>query len=568
MQSMTRPSQLLHPHREPVATRPAATVLLLRDTPDNGGLEVLMTRRSGTASFAPGAYVFPGGGIDALDASPESHAAADRRPAQGDLHLTQAIAAIRESFEELGVLLARHTGGPRKGLMADAHDIAAINRHQPFAAQCTARGLRLAADSVYLLAHWTGDRDLPRRFEVPFLVARMPEGQEPVADETEQFEPVWVRPADALARHEAGQFFMIYPTIRTLQRLAKFDATQAVLDAVAHEQPLWVSCPRAGLLGGTEARYMEDEMPFGELALVCPDGQIVHPLDWQTERAVPLLRNVQRLTAPNPGVMTGPGTNSYLVGDPATGFIAIDPGPADAEHLDKLWRAAGGDIRMIVCTHSHPDHSPGAAPLQALCVQAGRAAPPILGLPSAPTARAASAFTPDRALQNNELLALMGKAPEGKITHTLQVIHTPGHAANHLCLLLQEDGLLFSGDHILNGSTTVIDPPDGNMADYLDSLDRLDALCAEHSVEFILPAHGHVLGGPINGARSAIAKLKAHRLAREAKVLAAMQALPDGSMEDWVQHAYDDVPPRMWPVAQRSLLAHVERIRSQQPGNN
>ena len=565
---MTRPSQLLHPHREPVATRPAATVLLLRDTPDNGGLEVLMTRRSGTASFAPGAYVFPGGGIDALDASPETHAAADRRPAQGDLHLTQAIAAIRESFEELGVLLARHTGGPRKGLMADAHDIAAIDRHQPFAAQCTARGLRLAADSVYLLAHWTGDRDLPRRFEVPFLVARMPEGQEPVADETEQFEPVWVRPADALARHEAGQFFMIYPTIRTLQRLAKFDATQAVLDAVAHEQPLWVSCPRAGLLGGTEARYMEDEMPFGELALVCPDGQIVHPLDWQTERAVPLLRNVQRLTAPNPGVMTGPGTNSYLVGDPATGFIAIDPGPADAEHLDKLWRAAGGDIRMIVCTHSHPDHSPGAAPLQALCVQAGRAAPPILGLPSAPTARAASAFTPDRALQNNELLALSGQAPEGKITHTLQVIHTPGHAANHLCLLLQEDGLLFSGDHILNGSTTVIDPPDGNMADYLDSLDRLDALCAEHNVEFILPAHGHVLGGPINGARSAIAKLKAHRLAREAKVLAAMQALPDGSMEDWVQHAYDDVPPRMWPVAQRSLLAHVERIRSQQPGNN
>ena len=565
---MTRPSQLLHPHREPVATRPAATVLLLRDTPDNGGLEVLMTRRSGTASFAPGAYVFPGGGIDALDASPETHAAADRRPAQGDLHLTQAIAAIRESFEELGVLLARHTDGPRKGLMADAHDIAAIDRHLPFAAQCQARGLRLAADSVYLLAHWTGDRDLPRRFEVPFLVARMPEGQEPVADETEQFEPVWVRPADALARHEAGQFFMIYPTIRTLQRLAKFVSTQAVLDAVAHEQPLWVSCPRAGLLGGTEARYMEDEMPFGELALVCPDGQIVHPLDWQTERAVPLLRNVQRLTAPNPGVMTGPGTNSYLVGDPATGFIAIDPGPADAEHLDKLWRAAGGDIRMIVCTHSHPDHSPGAAPLQALCVQAGRAAPPILGLPSAPTARAASAFTPDRTLQNNELLALSGQAPEGKITHTLQVIHTPGHAANHLCLLLQEDGLLFSGDHILNGSTTVIDPPDGNMADYLDSLDRLDALCAEHSVEFILPAHGHVLGGPINGARSAIAKLKAHRLAREAKVLAAMQALPDGSMEDWVQHAYDDVPPRMWPVAQRSLLAHVERIRSQQPGNN
>ena len=555
---MPRTTQLLHPHREPVATRPAATVLLLRDAHGGGGLETLMTRRSATASFAPGAYVFPGGGIDALDA--QSHAAADRRPAQDDLHLTQAIAAIRESFEELGVLLARHSDGR----MADAQDIAAIDRLQPFVAQCTARGLRLAADSVYLLAHWTGDRDLPRRFAVPFLVARMPEGQEPVADETEQFEPVWVRPADALARHEVGQFFMIYPTIRTLQRLAQFASAQAVLDAVAHEKPLWVSCPRAGLLGGKEARYMEDESPFGELALVCPDGQIVHPLDWQTERPVPLLKNVQRLTAPNPGVMTGPGTNSYLVGDPATGFIAIDPGPADAEHLDKLWRAAGGDIRMIVCTHSHPDHSPGAAPLQALCVQAGRVAPPILGLPSATTARAASAFAPDRSLQNNELLVLSGHAPEGNITHTLQVIHTPGHAANHLCLLLQEDGLLFSGDHILNGSTTVIDPPDGNMADYLDSLDRLDAACTEHGVEFILPAHGYVL----SDARGAVARLKAHRLAREAKVLAAMQALPDGDMEDWVRHAYDDVPPRLWPVAQRSLLAHVERIRALQPGNN
>jgi len=276
------------------------------------------------------------------------------------------------------------------------------------------------------------------------------------------------------------------------------------------------------------------------------------------------LKNVQRLTAPNPGVMTGPGTNSYLVGDPATGYIAIDPGPADTEHLERLWRAAGGDIRMIVCTHSHPDHSPGAAPLQQMCLRAGRAAPPILGRPSAPTARADSQFTPDRALQNGELLTLSGKGLDGEITHTLQVVHTPGHAANHVCLLLREDGLLFSGDHILNGSTTIINPPDGNMADYLDALDRLDQLCAEHGVEFILPAHGHVLGE----ARAAIAQLKGHRLAREAKVIAAMQALPEGTVEQWVELAYADVPPRMWPLAQRSLIAHVERIRAQQPGNN
>ena len=539
---MVRPTQLLHPQREPVALRPAATVLLLRDGPD--GLQVLMTRRSMTASFAPGAYVFPGGGVDAADAAAHTHT--NRRIGQNDLHLTQAIAAIRESFEELGVLFARHTDGR----WADEADIAALDRKAPFAAQCAARGLHLAADQVFILAHWITDRDLPRRFDVPFLVARMPEGQTPVADESEQFEPVWVRPQDALARHEAGQFFIIFPTIRTLERLQAFKTVDEVLTAcAANEVPLWTSCPRGGWLAGREVRYMEHESAFGELALVSPDGQIVHHLDWQSEQTVTLLKNVQRLTAPNPGVMTGPGTNSYLVGDPHTGFIAIDPGPADPDHLERLWRAAGGQIRFIVCTHSHADHSPGAAPLQALC----DGKPPILGLASRPTARANSQFTPDRELADGEQLVLEG----GGVTHTLRAVHTPGHAANHVCLVLEEDGLLFSGDHVLNGSTTVIDPPDGHMGDYLTSLDKLAAACDAFAIEFILPAHGHVLGF----AKQAITQLKAHRLKREAKIAAAMQAWPHGTLQDWVEKAYDDVPPRLWPVAARSLQAHVDHIR-------
>jgi len=607
-----------------------------------------MTRRSPNASFLPGAYVFPGGGIDAADA--QAHATAQRRPTQSDLHLTQAIAAIRESFEELGVLLAQHADGTP----ATQHDIDRLDRSVPFAAQCSALGLTLAAQQVFVLAHWVGDRDLARRFDVPFLVARMPTGQTPVADETEQFEPVWVRPVDALARHKAGRFFIIYPTIRTLERMVAYPDVAAVLDAcAASEEPLWHCCPRTGLLGGREARYMEHEAPFGELALVCPDGQIVHPLDWQSERAVPLLKNVQRLTAPNPGAMTGPGTNSYLVGDPATGYIAIDPGPADPEHLDKLWRAAGGDIRMIVCTHSHPDHSPGARGLQALCqasphpgqprhASSGQhsgsqnhvsqnsdsqnhvgqnsgsqgngshhndsqhsgsqnhvgqnsdsqrndsqhsgsqptgdlpaqplAYPPILGLPSAPTARASSAFRPDRTLQHNELLALVPPGLEAdlayKSVYTLQVLHTPGHAANHLCLMLLQDGLLFSGDHILNGSTTVIDPPDGDMNDYLNSLDLLSGACAEHHLQYILPAHGYVIGGPGDEAMAAIARLKNHRLQREAKLMRAMQTQPNGSPDDWLAAVYDDVPERMWPVAKRSLLAHLARIASMLPGNH
>ncbi|MET3914433.1 recombination protein RecT [Variovorax sp. OAS795] len=552
---MVRPTQQRHPAREPAPLRAAATVLLLRDSA--AGIEVLMTRRSSTASFAPGAFVFPGGQVDAADEAAKRIAAC--RPTQSGIQLTQAITAIREGFEELGVLLARHADGSPVRM----EDIASMDRSTAspvsFVEQCEERQLVLAADQVFSLAHWITDRDLPRRFDVPFLVARMPEAQVPTADESEQFEPCWVRPADALARHAQGSFFMIFPTVRTLQRLAAYADVDAVLQACAPtdgaEQPLWTSCPRAGLLAGQEARYMETESPYGELALVCPDGQMLHALDWQSERPVPLLKNVQRLTAPNAGAMTGPGTNSYIVGDAATGYLVIDPGPNDAGHIGRIWHAAQGDIRMIVCTHSHADHSPGAAPLQALCKGMK---PPILGLSSAPTARSSARFAPERELGDGERLVLSGATADGeRITHTLRAIHTPGHAANHLCLVLEEDGLLFSGDHILNGSTTVIDPPDGDMNAYLESLDKLDAACEAGGIDFIFPAHGYVIGS----ARAAIAQLKAHRLKREAKIASAMKKLPQGTPEDWLPLAYDDVPQRMWPVAARSLAAHVARIR-------
>jgi recombination protein RecT len=364
-----------------------------------------------------------------------------------------------------------------------------------------------------------------------------------------------------LAREEA--LLQNARMVRPNQRLHPHAGPTASDSAAEPESP----APRTGTVAGIATHFLHHDMAWGELALVCPTGhEPHHALDWQTERPVHLLRNVMRLTAPNPGFMTGPGTNSYLVGDAGTGFMVIDPGPLDADHLARLWRAAlhpdgsGGNIAMIVCTHSHADHSPGARPLQALCAHT----PPILGLPSAPTARAASVFTPDRSLSNQELLTLVPRGLDAisASKHTIKVIHTPGHAANHLCLLLQEDGLLFSGDHILNGSTTVIDPPDGNMADYLDSLDTLLAACTDHDVEFILPAHGHVLGGSLAAASGAVSHLKAHRLKREAKIAAVVAAHPQGTVDDWLPLAYDDVEPRIWPVAKRSLLAHLERLQT------
>ncbi|WPB57831.1 MBL fold metallo-hydrolase [Xylophilus sp. GOD-11R] len=544
---MVRPHQILHPPFANVPPRPAATLLVLRDASD--GIEVLLTRRSATARFAPDMHVFPGGAIDADDRL--DHGRVDRRATQDEAALTQAIAALRETYEELGILLARRADGSP----AIASDVAALDRHRPLLAQCATHGLRLACDQAWPLANWITSLGMPRRFDTAFLVARMPEGQTPEADGTEQFEPVWLTPADALARQQAGSLTMMFPTLRTLAHLQRYANVDAVLQACAardgREAPLWNYSPRGALLHGRESRVVDDEPAYGELALVCPDGQLLHELRWQSDAAVPLLRNLSRLTAPNGGVMTGPGTNSYLVGSTATGFVAIDPGPNDPAHLARLHDAAGGDIRMIVCTHSHPDHSPGAAPLQALCA----GLPPILGLPSAPTARPDSHFVPDRALADGERLRLI--SADGEETHTLRVVHTPGHAANHLCLLLEEDALLFSGDHILNGSTTIVSPPDGHMGDYLASLDRLADACRQEQVEFILPAHGHVIGD----APGAISRLKAHRLAREARVAAAMAALPDGDIDDWVRHAYDDVPRSLWPIAARSLSAHVEHLR-------
>lgn len=288
------------------------------------------------------------------------------------------------------------------------------------------------------------------------------------------------------------------------------------------------------------------------------EATLLATVPWQHEKAIPLLKNVMRLTAPNPGMMTGPGTNSYIIGTVDTGYIVVDPGPNDAAHIQRLFEATQGDIRMIVCTHSHSDHSPGAKPLQALCSSNSSSNPQIYGLPSGPHASSNAHFSPDKTLQNKELLKLISRRPEGDSTTTVEVVFTPGHAENHVCLVLVEDGLLLSGDHILNGSTTVINPPDGHMGDYLDSLDVLTAACSEHHIQHILPAHGYVLDHAVR----VIAHLKAHRLGREEKIAGVMQAHPDGSLDDWVTKAYDDVPPQLWPVAKRSLLAHVEHIRS------
>jgi recombination protein RecT len=222
---MVRKSALVHPWREPVAPKPAATILLLRDAP--GGLEVLMTRRSSTASFAPGAFVFPGGALDEAD-----RAAAGTRSvrARADQDLEQqsfAAAALREAYEELGVLLAYRQDHAQ---LCEGSELPHLARHgdDDFYQRLDAAGLQLAVDRAFWLSHWITDRDLPKRFDARFFVAQMPPGYAPVADDGETFEPTWVVPAEGLQRHERGEFNIIYPTIRTLRQLCRYRSVRIV----------------------------------------------------------------------------------------------------------------------------------------------------------------------------------------------------------------------------------------------------------------------------------------------------------------------------------------------------
>lgn len=255
---------------------------------------------------------------------------------------------------------------------------------------------------------------------------------------------------------------------------------------------------------------------------------------------VRLSSHVWRVLAPNPSVFTGPGTNSYLLVDGADATV-LDPGPDDATHLDALQAAAGelgADIRRIVCTHTHEDHSPGAAPL------AARTGAQLIGTPAPDDGYNDVTFHPDRVPVDGEVL-LCG-------TLRLRAVATPGHVSNHFCFLLEDEGLLFTGDHLMQGSTVVIVPPEGSMRAYLDSLRRLEGL----PVACIAPGHGHLMPHP----QQIIAATIRHRQAREAKTLRAIREQGGGTLATLVPAVYDDVPPAMHPIARLSLEAHLIKL--------
>ena len=251
-------------------------------------------------------------------------------------------------------------------------------------------------------------------------------------------------------------------------------------------------------------------------------------------KVITLNRVVRRVLAPNPNIMTGPGTNTYLVG--SDDLAVIDPGPDDhEEHLDAVAAAGSGRIRWILVTHTHADHSPGAKGLK------DRTGAEVLGFDER------DGFVPDRTIGDGAVLA------DSEQTFRLRALHTPGHASNHLCYILDGERILFSGDHIMNGSTVVIAPPDGDMATYLASL----ALVANLDVATIFPGHGDV----IDDAKAKVDEYTTHRLAREAEVLAAVAASARPvSVQQLVEKIYVGVIPELHPIACFSVWAHLRKL--------
>jgi glyoxylase-like metal-dependent hydrolase (beta-lactamase superfamily II) len=251
---------------------------------------------------------------------------------------------------------------------------------------------------------------------------------------------------------------------------------------------------------------------------------------------VTVSRGVRRIVAGNAGMMTGPGTNTYLLGERE--ITVLDPGPLEPAHLQAIERSAGAPIRFILATHTHRDHSPLAEEL------ARRSGAQLIGLPPPGDGRQDESFKPQRLPRDGEML----KLGDCEVT----AIHTPGHASNCVCYLVARERLLLTGDHVLQGVSPVILPPDGDMSAYMNSLEKLFAL----EFERIAPGHGEVM----SDAKQALRALRAHRLAREDKVVAKLDALGQASIEALTPAVYDDVPEDRHSWARLTLEAHLIKL--------
>jgi glyoxylase-like metal-dependent hydrolase (beta-lactamase superfamily II)/8-oxo-dGTP pyrophosphatase MutT (NUDIX family) len=490
----------------PVTPKDAAAVILLRNPSDP---EVFWVHRNPKLAFMGGFHAFPGGQLDPTDTSVpvfDNGAGSAQTIIENGASesAVMRVCAVRELFEETGVLIAlgvERLSGDRlaqiqRDLVSDARsfkELLAENR------------LQIDASLFKPAGRWVTPPFAPRRFDTWFFIAWLPEGQETSIRTGELVDGEWIRPADALDRWKRGDIIMAPPTLYTIKTLA----------AVSSEM---------------------DKAPAALTATPEAERGMVRRIEFKP--------GVFLFPVKTPTLPPATHTNCYLVGGDE--FIVIDPASPYAEEQQELdvfidaMIAEGKRVREIILTHHHPDHTGGVNHLSS------RLRVPVAAHPLT-AERVSPGIKVDRLLADNELIELDGD-PGWK----LRVLHTPGHTRGHVCFYEEISGAIITGDLVVGLGTVVIDPPEGNMKQYFQSLHRLLAL---PKLSSLFPAHGPAIGSAIHKLNEYVE----HRTMREHKILEAVRA-GAGLPHEIVAAAYTDVAPAMHGLAERSTVAHLEKL--------
>lgn len=479
----------------------AAAVILLRAGTDHSNPETFWVRRSERLAFLGGFHAFPGGQRDESDALTRVENCADAESS------AMIACAARELFEELGVLAARGSETLTKGQRASLLDDLESGRMN-FSELLNHYGLHLDANDFTLCGRWVTPPFSPRRFDTWFFLVNCPAKQEPhVTGDAELSSGEWIRAREAVARWERSEVLLVPPVLHALKALAG-----GITDDLIER---FLSIPQA------------HREPVRRIEFL--PGFICFPV--RTPTKPPATH-----------------TNCYIVG--SSEVVIIDPAsPYEEEQaalaacVDDLLNE-GRKIREIILTHLHPDHVAGAGALREhLGVSVTVAAHRL-------TAEALDrSIRVDRLIEDGELIEL-----DGEPHLILRALHTPGHARGHLCFYEEATGALITGDNIVGLGSVLIDPLEGNMRDYLSSLERLRSL---PHLTVLFGAHGPAVAG----ARAKIEEYIAHRLEREAKILEAVRKGAE-TPKEIVAHVYTDVHPKAHAMAERAVLAHLEKLEA------
>ena len=480
------------------SVRPAASVVLVRE---DG--RVLWVRRGEQLRFSAGFYAFPGGAVDLEDAGVPLKNASDLDASESPC----VVAAARELFEETGVLAipgAERISAAERRQMREA----LLRRPAPgekaasFGDFLARHGLAVDARTFLRAGRWVTPPMLPIRFDARFYLVELPPGETAEIWPGELADGAWILPSEALGRWETGDALLHPPAWHTLKCLAHAKTPREALP----------------ILNDPESA------PWG----LPMEEHVVQRIEFQRGLIVVPLRT--------PTLPPATHTNCILLGDDQ--LWVVDPGSPWPEEqkilrdtLDRL-EAEGRKAVGVLLTHHHHDHTGGAQ---------------VLGLPIAASEATAERldFKVDRVLRDGDRLEV---GPRG-----WRALHLPGHTRGHVCLMEEGSGALIAGDLVAGLGTVIIDPPEGDMSDYLASLDRLLAM----KVGAIFPAHGPVVPGGL----AKLEQYRAHRMEREGLVLASLgKQQGPATPAELVPAAYPDVVPELYPLAERSLLAHLYKL--------